>query len=576
MNVTENITINSQGTNNTGFKRLIPIINDVQIRNVKINQIVGNEIKDVYYKVFFDKYNLILGIGDDKNKYGEIESYSINYEFRILNKTVEQNSTIKLNAIGNKWKCNIYNSNVKLIVPSSFVNAQCFIGNTKYKNFTIDSTENNKKIISASFKLLKNHQGVRFNLYFQPGSIKSYVDNYCYQYIIKSGAILIIIIGMSLIINYKNKINPIHYTPEHKTMDPLMMSKILYGSVNKPDITSIIFYWASKGFIDINIENEQNPILIRKIDSLPVSYPSYQIYIFNELFKNENEVHLFTLKFSFYKIINRIIEKVNEETKRRINIYSVILSLVFATFGSIWTSVAPMSISNMISQKVPIDYYYYYYYIIIFYIIWGIKYYMIFKYKIDNYSIFWFNLVLPIIFAGDFYMKSIPNFIINNTYKASLFIIGLLSTICSVSLIIKSEYFKEKINEIYGIKEFIKKPIDNEFQSLLKNVPELFYNVICYAQVLDLVNEWKNKFDKNQSASLPKYIKYSSVDDDYYNNYDSIFLLFNRMKTCLLINLIDAPKKNVNGNDIDYDHDYDQGGNDFSGDGFGGGGGYGD
>lgn len=97
-----------------------------------------------------------------------------------------------------------------------------------------------------------------------------------------------IIIGMSLFINYKNKIDQIHYTSKLKKMDPIIMRKILYGSVNKPGITS-------KGFIDFNIENEQNPILIRKIDSLPVSYPSYQIYIFNELYKNEKEVHLFTL-----------------------------------------------------------------------------------------------------------------------------------------------------------------------------------------------------------------------------------------------------------------------------------------
>lgn len=71
------------------------------------------------------------------------------------------------------------------------------------ENFTIDSTENNKKIISSSFKLLKSNQGVTFNLYFQPEWIKSYV-------------ILMIIIGMSLFINYKNKIDQIHYTPKTK------------------------------------------------------------------------------------------------------------------------------------------------------------------------------------------------------------------------------------------------------------------------------------------------------------------------------------------------------------------------
>ena len=90
MNVTENITINYQGVENTGFRRLIPVNNGVQIRNVRIGQITHeNNIEKVYHKEYYEGGDLVLDIGDDQLKYGKNESYYISYEFRILNKKNE-------------------------------------------------------------------------------------------------------------------------------------------------------------------------------------------------------------------------------------------------------------------------------------------------------------------------------------------------------------------------------------------------------------------------------------------------------------------------------------------------------
>ena len=90
------------------------------------------------------------------------------------------------------------------------------------------------------------------------------------------------------------------------------------------------------------------------------------------------------------------------------------------------------------------------------------------------------------------------------------FILCILCEFCvvfSTCVMIKTAYFKAKINEIFGIKEFIENPVNEEFESFLRNDPELFYNFICYTQVLGLSNQWEQKFN-NLTVSPPHWILY--------------------------------------------------------------------
>ena len=239
MNVTENITISYQGTLNTGFRRYIPINNGVQIRKVQIHQITENGIQKVHHNIYLEWKSIVFDIGDYQIKYGKNESYFITYELLILNKTFQKTNMIPLNVIGHEWRCKINNANVQLYVPSGLTETKCYVGpygtTEEYKNFSINN-KNEKKVVSISIDHLNEYEGVTFNLHFHPKTIDNYVDFSCVSYIIIIIVTLFVIFAFSLHTKSKNKIVPVRYTSALNTLDPLVMSKVVNGSVKKSDV----------------------------------------------------------------------------------------------------------------------------------------------------------------------------------------------------------------------------------------------------------------------------------------------------------------------------------------------------
>lgn len=300
--------------------------------------------------------------------------------------------------------------------------------------------------------------------------IKSYVDYYPVYYlkIIIFCLILINMIGFIVYHNY-NKVLPVRYTSALNTMDPLIMSKVLNGSVRRSDVTSIIFYWASENYLSINFDNENDPILIKNVSSLPDSSPPYQTYMFNELFKNGKVVKTSDHKFKFYKTINKVIKMVDSQTTNFVNVKSIILSAIFAAFGGIWSLIAPLNLKGNISEEFEFSTSPFIIFFICQGIIWIIRYYMTYHYILnEDYYCQWLLIGFVCLFYFCLYLDSIPSFMISNSYKFILFVSSTLCVISSVSLITKTSYFIAKIGEVFGFKQFIEHPSNDEFESFIK------------------------------------------------------------------------------------------------------------
>ena len=52
-------------------------------------------------------------------------------------------------------------------------------------------------------------------------------------------------------------------------MDPMKMGKLLDGVVDNEDVTSMIYYFAYKGYLAIDFSDEDDPVLIQKVPALP-------------------------------------------------------------------------------------------------------------------------------------------------------------------------------------------------------------------------------------------------------------------------------------------------------------------
>ena len=571
MNVTENITISYQGVRNTGFMRYIPVDNGVQIRKVRIYQITENGIQKVYHRIYSLGSSLVFDIGDYQIKYGKNESYFITYEFRILSKEFQKKNMMPLNVVGHNWQCKINNIFVQLNVPSGFEEAKCYVGpygtTKEFPNFSIKK----KKIISLFVDHLNVFEGVTFNLHFASKAINSYTDSSCFNYIIITSLILLVIVALGFNAHYKNKIVPVRYTSALNTLDPLIMSKVVNGRVKKSDVPSIIFYWASKGYLNINFDDENDPVLIKNEASLPDSFPTYQKYMFDKLFKNGDVVNTLDLKYKFYETINIVINMVETQTNAFDNGNSVILSLLFAALSSIWLILAPLKIQKMISEDFKLDCPLFVFGFIQLFI-WIVRYLISFHYILSSEYIFKMLLVgIVCFFQCYLYMSNVPTFIISDENKLALCILSEICVFCSTYMITKNAYFKAKINEVFGFKDFIEHPVNEEFESFVKKDPELFYNFICYAQVLDMTNKWKHKFD-SLTVSPPHWIVYSSYDSYRYNDYYWMHRRIMIMNNSMVNNMVNSPPQESSHS---FRSSHSHGGGGFGGGGFGGGGGCG-
>ena len=94
----------------------------------------------------------------------------------------------------------------------------------------------------------------------------------------------VITVGISVLLLFatrKNReITPIVNLKAPDAMDPMKMGKLLDGTADTEDVTSMIYYFAHKGYLEIDFSDEDDPLLIRKTERLPGSAPVHQKTLF--------------------------------------------------------------------------------------------------------------------------------------------------------------------------------------------------------------------------------------------------------------------------------------------------------
>ena len=67
-------------------------------------------------------------------------------------------------------------------------------------------------------------------------------------------------------------------------MDPMKMGKLIDGTVDNEDVTSMLYYFAHKGYLLIDLTNDDDPRFIQKVSVLPETESVHARTLFNGLF----------------------------------------------------------------------------------------------------------------------------------------------------------------------------------------------------------------------------------------------------------------------------------------------------
>lgn len=496
ISVTEDITVNFD--DGTGVYRYIPVNAGEIVKDLEVCELVNGAQTQVDYSVTYDNGAMVLDIGDRTIK-NTRHTYRINYEY-CLTKAQEGENMLALTPVGSDWPCKIENVSITAILPEGYIggSAACFVN--YYGSITeIDYNEavsNGRTVITASTNYLAKGSEMRLDMKFNEGALTTYSSYKHLLYLIPAALLLAALILLKLFVFNKNKLMPVVNYEAPNKMDPLIMGKLIDNTVDSEDVTALIYYWASKGYVKINLDDKNDPAIIRINQQLPANSPDYEHYMYAQLFRKGDVVKPSQLKNSFYKVIDATSSMVNKRAKNLYDKKSIIACWVFAVlsvlilglvpfitviselsgkflFVSGFIMIVPVVIINLLSQAL-----------------------VHIRLKLSKVKLALFIggiAILSCAFCGLYYIL-VPATVLSAAEKILLYALCVPVFTGSVLLITRTKEYNDKLNDITGFKSFIQLAEKSQLEMMLESDPQFYYHILPYAQVLGVTDKWEEKF----------------------------------------------------------------------------------
>ena len=530
--VTEVLTICYTGYANTGFIQYVPVNGGELVKDVKVTE----NSKSVPFTVYSESINnvtfLCLDIGSSSNKSGQTHTYTVSYKY-CLTRAQEGKNNLAINAIGvdRQINCHIENASVKFILPKGYLSGKCAYGTT-YKQtnlpFTKTETQSGVEILLDPVRL-KYNEGITVEFKFEDGALTTYSEFTPYWFAIAGGIILLILIVLKFNVFRDREIIPVVNFEAPHGYDPLMLGKLVDNKVNNEDITSMIYYWADKQYIKINLEDKDNPVLIRIMRRLPKDSPEYEMMMYNRLFASGDTVKISSLEGKFYSTAQEVTRIVNSKAKWLFTKESMAVAAIFALLGGLILGLAPLVMGLQIASNywlaVP------FISLVPAFVVFGLAETVKFnslkvskkKTLLCCAGIAALCLVLCLV-----YTLAVPSYVLGYLPKAIISAVCSAIVCLSVLLIKKSEKYTDELGDIIGFKNFITLAEKNQLEKMIEDDPQYYYHILPYAQVLGVSDIWEKKFEgltvappswmTGSSSTLDSLIEFHIINSIIRNN----------------------------------------------------------
>lgn len=495
--VTETVTVNFKERRH-GIFRTIPFHED------KVYDISVDNHK---YEVNRESWYVEIKIGDpDITLYGN-HTYVIHYKIKM--DTKDYNNGFYFNLIGQDYTTNInnYQANITLPENSNVLNNWYYTGNygSTSSNDNFNVVINNNKVTVTNKNTIDYETGMTLLLELEENTFK---DSFPIIPFIVSILIATILLGITIILYYKHgkekPFSPVveFYPPDNMT--PPEVAYIAKKVALSSDVTSLIFYWASKGYLKIEQPDKSETFILHKISDLDDTHKPYEIKLFNSLFKlgKDGIVTSKELSGKFYKEINTASFSVSNIFKGEKGLYNlksrkyrrlgylisflmIMAITLFPTF-----SFAPWKLANLI---VP-----FFIGFFGFFLVAGpqnsFEKKNFFLSKKSKVAFFIAQVIMDIIVISVITLYA-NYYFVTPVIIIPLLIISVLSTHVSNFISKYSDYGHTILERVVGFKNFLKHAEKKQLETLLEDNPEYYYDILPYANVLDVSNIWANKFD---------------------------------------------------------------------------------
>lgn len=282
----------SRGAVDDGYKRKL---------GVKITNVSSNKLYDFYKED--GVYCIELGGDKNINEHGSVaEDYVITYTVKIGDDFTRDFDYVYYNVFGTDYPVAIKNATFSITMPEDIPNNMMyFIGKRGSDNavtLTKQTLSNGKVKFEMTTPIdLEAHEGVSVKTMLNEGYFKG-LSNTITKFKISNISIIIIAVAIVFVVvlmyvMFKQKRKKCVETVEFYPPDGLNPAECCYlynGQTNK--MSSMFVYWASKGYLKIELDDDKKPKGVRKLQNIPEHLSESEKLAFNKLFENTDYVDI--------------------------------------------------------------------------------------------------------------------------------------------------------------------------------------------------------------------------------------------------------------------------------------------
>jgi uncharacterized membrane protein YgcG len=533
VNVNENYVLNVKedyvfefDTPRHGFYRVIPYQNypnhNIKIRNIRVK---GGD-----YRTERSGGLLTIRVGDpDETVLGKV-NYSISYDYDIGVDTYADFDEFYFNLIGTMWDCEINNASFVVNFPKPIDKDKVWLtvgsANTDKVNNSLINISSDLKSISGNIKNLDAREGATLRSEFEDGyfvGARDYKKTInLMKFVLAIGNILLMLLGFIIFSKHGRDQKLIEQSrfDAPNGFTPLSLDYFLNGFFSSKAYSASFIYWADQGYIDIKQYDDDNIVLIRKVDFLEIKQHKkndLDYKLFTAIFRGTNigdEVNLENIDSEDLGTSLNKLKKAGERKfdSRLLNDSKAakmrVLILLFAFISAGLSFLFTYSVSSIFMPLGLVGSFFYIVFAIILLAPINSKW-ALFKWP-KRFFIILATAILTVLYG---LMNFINVYLLNLVdFKVNLFV-SVISAISMLALILlfcltekRSVFTQTVLEQLLGYISFLKLVEVDQIEKMIEDNPQLYFKHLSYAQVLDLTKTWEHKFANFEITQPSWYI----------------------------------------------------------------------
>lgn len=538
--ISEDITVNFSEFSH-GIVRAIPVFQQVtyetpngqiQRKNyrTKVYNVSASETHEVYQE---DGYFLIR-LGSELHKRIGDRNYNIKYTVSLGDDRIKNFDQFYYNVFGHDWDTRINNASFKITFPKKLLpyedndyDLNLYYGKTGATNHKLISGNENTLVYTYTHDtFLKPYEGITLRIVLKQGYFET-SKNILPDVAILIGIFLATFGSAYAFRKYKTNqvLTPVINFEVPDKMPPSEAGYIIDGVVDNKDIASLIVYWANKGYLNIIEGESKKSYTLKKVKDADDEMRDYEKQIFNSMFSHSDEVAMSNVGEKIHtNVLNAKMQIQTNNKAQNFNEKKENARIIFAGLASVMMALTATRVgivgANPVGRLIGV---------VLALALYGSLF--VFTKVIDNqykknndYTKNYFLIALlvsVVIYAAlAFSVYSADADYLSLTFVLIIPIIVLVYFITHINT--RTDQGIKLLGELIGFRQFILLTEKDRIKMLANENPSMFYNILPYAYVLGVSNEWIDKFE-NIAIAQPSWFISSNYDVFDYLIFRSIF-----------------------------------------------------